>query len=492
MASSDRPWPESGELWHGILESMSDGVAVVDAAGKKRVVNRALCEMTGFARDELVGLTPPFPYWPEEHHGAIVDVFDRALAGDVTDSELIFRRKSGERFPVLVHPATVESGGSAVAYVATIKDISERKRIEQALRESEERWRSIAENPFDFVVIIDRDYRYTYVNHTAPGLATEDLLDKATPFDFVQPDHHDAMREAFERAFDEGVASAYDVYVPLTKTWYSSIVGPIFKDGRVTAASILTRDVTLQKQAEQALRQTQRMETLGRFASGIAHDFNNLLVPILGNAGLALARLPPDEPIAECVRDVVQAATRARELVSRVLLFARPAAERYQRVRVQDVAHEVIAFIRAAAPSTVEVKADIHPDSPPVMALQVEIHQVITNLCANAVKALEKTGGHVQVVVEPTTIEATPSGPPGRTSRAAVRIAVSDDGPGIATEDLPYVFDPFFSTRREGEGTGLGLSIVHAIATRLGGDVTAQSQPGAGARFEVRLPAASG
>ena len=147
--------------------------------------------------------------------------------------------------------------GKVECVIATFKDISDRKKLESTLRSSEERWRSIAENPYDFVVIIDTDYKYLYVNHTAPGLSPEDLVGKATPFDFVAPPFHAVMRAAFEKAFRTGAATTYDLYVEMLGRWFSNIVGPIKTDGVVTALSILTRDVTDTKTAEEAVRQSE-------------------------------------------------------------------------------------------------------------------------------------------------------------------------------------------------------------------------------------------
>src|SRR5687768_6437565 len=171
-------------FWERVVGAMADGLAVVDPEGVLIDVNPAFSRLVGFEREELVGLSPPFPYWPREALAEIESVFARALQGESATFELVLCRKSGERFPVLVNPVAIrDAEGRMECVIATFKDISVRKKLESTLRSSEERWRSIAENPFDFVVIIDADYKYLYVNHTAPGLRSEDLVGKATPFD---------------------------------------------------------------------------------------------------------------------------------------------------------------------------------------------------------------------------------------------------------------------------------------------------------------------
>jgi len=245
-------------FWHEVAAAMADGLAIVDPDGVLIEVNPAFSKLVGFDRQELLGLSPPFPFWPVEELSTIERAFGQGMDRESPTFELVLCRKNGARFPALVQPVRiVDKEGKLQCVFATIKDITVRKQLESTLRASEERWRSIAENPFDFVVIIDADYKYLYVNHTAPGLVPEQLIGKATPFDFVEPPFHDVMRRAFQEAFRTGQATTYDLYVEILDRWFSNIVGPIKTDGKVTALSVLTRDVTDTKTAEQALRQSE-------------------------------------------------------------------------------------------------------------------------------------------------------------------------------------------------------------------------------------------
>jgi PAS domain S-box-containing protein len=246
------------DFWLQVVTVMADGLVIVDRHGVLIEVNPAFTTLVGFDRQELLGCSPPFPFWPAEHRESIERVFALNVNGESRSYELVFRRKDGTRFPALVHPVMMtDPHGQVECLFATFKDITVRKELESTLRRSEERWRSIAENPYDFVVIVGADYKYLYVNHTAPGIHREDLIGKASPFDYVAPAFHDAMRDAFERAFQTGAATTYDIYVEILGRWFSNIVGPIKTDGVVTALSILTRDVTDTKRAEQALVQSE-------------------------------------------------------------------------------------------------------------------------------------------------------------------------------------------------------------------------------------------
>jgi PAS domain S-box-containing protein len=613
-------------FWRSVIEAFSDGVCITDTSGVHLEVNEALCKMTGYSRTELVGGRAPFPYWSAEGMDVIRAAFERTLRGEHDDFELLFCRKNGERFPVLVHPSEVRGpDGSTMFYLATVKDISERKRMETELQRSEQRWRSIAENPFDFVVVVDRNYRYTYVSHMFLGARPEDLVGKATPFNFVEPAQHAVMHEAMETSFREGIATSYDVFLPEQNRWLGSVVGPISEDGRVTSLSILTRDVTDKKRAEENLRQSehrlqlalaggdvgafdvdvatgdffgsprltallghgegypglprkagelrdrlhpddaeatlqalahalatdgafdaecrvrmasgeyrwfhgrgrlfretgreregagatrfsgfvtdvtdrkleaeqrrqleadlrhaQKLETLGTLAGGIAHDFNNLLVPIVGNAQVALRKIENASAARPKLEEILQAAARARELVRRILVFGRRSDERREPIYVPDLVREVLSLLEASMPATVQLGAHIVGDGPTVMGDPNQIHQALTNVCMNAYQALGSRPGHIDVTVE----TVTPDGAPPRGGRT-VRISVQDDGPGIPAEILDRVFDPFFTTKAAGGGSGLGLAIVHAIVTHHGGTVTAHSEPGRGALFQLSLP----
>jgi two-component system cell cycle sensor histidine kinase/response regulator CckA len=488
---SARPWEDAGGLFRSVVDAISDGVTIVDLSGVQCFVNRAFCEMVGYEAGELVGASSPFCYWPEDQREHLSEVLRAAMGGSCEEFEVWLQKKNGQRFPALLRAGTVPEEGRVIAYVATVKDISGRKDMERALRLSEERWRAIAENPFDFVVTLDSKYRFTYVNHPAQGVRAEDLIGKATPLDFIAPEHHALVRETYERAFHELKPGSYELFVPVVGKWLSTIVGPIVVDGVATGISLQTRDVTSQKLAEQALRQAQRMEALGRLAGGIAHDFNNLLLPILGNASLAQLDLAEDHPTQAKLADIVRAAELASELVSRVLLFGREQPRQRQAVRVQDVACEVARFMSAAAPPKVRIETELDDACPPVLGAVDELHQVVTNLCTNAIQAVAEQGGTVTLAVERAEAaesSVTVGGAEARASRA-VRLLVRDTGAGIPEALQARVFDPFFSTRPVGQGTGLGLSIVQSIVTRYGGSVSLDSRSGFGTRVLVLLPA---
>jgi PAS domain S-box-containing protein len=614
-------------FWRAVVAAIPDGVCIFAVDGVLVGVNEAFCRMTGFSEEELIGSAPPFPYWPGEDLELMRALHEKILRGAVTDFELTVCCKTGERFPAHLHASIIaETGESSGQYfLATIRDITDRARRESDLRRSERRWQSIVENPFDFVTVIDREYKYTYVNHTAPGILLEDLIGKATPFDFIDPAFYSDVRNTMDRSFRDGVATFYEAFSPQLDKWFGSVVGPIFEDGVVTSLSILTRDITDSKRAENAVRQSehrlrlalaggdvgafdlnvlsgefycsphfyrllgyaedsskppltlhdflrrlhpddareteatlrlaldteapfdaeyrfrtesdgyrwfhgrgrsfresdgvirfsgfvtdvtdrraaddqrvrleaqlrhaQKLETLGTLAGGIAHDFNNLLVPILGNAQLALRVIEPFAPARSEVEDILRAAARARELVSRILVFGRRAEERREPVSIPNVVREVLAFLKASVPSNIQIAAHFAEDCPSIMGDPNQIHQALTNVCANAYQAIGPSGGHIDINVTTVNLDPTFAMVHAMRKGPAVCVSVKDTGPGITAVVLHRVFEPFFTTKAAGEGSGLGLAMVHAIMSKHGGTATAQSKEGHGAVFELYFPA---
>ena len=473
---------ESSGLLSRMVEAMFDGVSVVDASGEQSYVNDALCAMLGFSRDELLGKHAPYPYWPVEELPNLEAAVRRSATGRSKPCDLVLQRKNGERFHVTVATVTLtDEAGAVVARCATIKDISEQKRVERSLREAEERWRSIAENPFDFVVVIDREHRYTYVNHTAPGLSRESLIGRATPFDFVDAKHHDAMRAAFEKTFRTGEATAYDVHVPQLDAWYASVVGAVVEHGQVTGLSILTRDITEQKRTEEELKRTEqrlrdshKIETLGMLAGGIAHDINNVLTPIVAYSELAQRELSSEHRVQEYLDAIRVASHRASDLVRRVLLFSRRQEPKKATVDLRDIVRSDTSLVRASLPATIELVIDV-PDEPfYVLADPAQLGQVLANLVSNALQALEQHGGRVAISL--------------RRAESGVVLSVTDNGPGMDAETQRRAFEPFFTTKPLGAGTGLGLSIVHGVVREHGGEVELRSAPGEGTAVMVHLP----
>jgi PAS domain S-box-containing protein len=246
-------------------------------------------------------------------------------------------------------------------------------------------------------------------------------------------------------------------------------------------------DIDARKRAEGQLRQAQKLEALGTLAGGIAHDFNNILAAILGYGEMAQRGAPPGTPMRRNLDAVMNAGLRAKSLVERILAFSRSGVGERVPVHVGAVVSETLDLVRASLPHALQLHSRLDAGDAAVLGDPTQIHQVVMNLCANAVQATK--AGSITVATDAVALEAarvvaTSTLPPGR----YVRITVEDTGTGIAPDVLERAFDPFFTTKEVGVGTGLGLSLVHGIATDLGGGIAVESTPGVGSAFSVFLP----
>lgn len=257
------------------------------------------------------------------------------------------------------------------------------------------------------------------------------------------------------------------------------------------------RDITEQKEAESnqremeiRLAQSQRLETIGTLAGGIAHDFNNILAGMMGFVDLALRAVPPGSETAEYLRGARDGGIRARDLVRRLLIFARKGTDTVrQPLYLRQLVGDTISLLRATQPASIEIRTELPEEVGPVIADAAQVQLVLMNLCVNAAQAIGARQGHITLSLRrvehcPAELDRCPVGP-------HACLTVTDDGCGMDEATRARIFEPFFSTKAQGEGTGLGLSIVHGIVHDHGGSMRVESAPGRGATFEIFLPLAA-
>jgi len=241
---------------------------------------------------------------------------------------------------------------------------------------------------------------------------------------------------------------------------------------------------------ERHLRQSQKMEAIGTLASGIAHDFNNILGAVIGYAEIALLHSPIGSKSRKSIEMVLSAGGRARDLVNQILAFSRQSEEERKPVQIDHILQEVLRFMRASLPATIEIRKEIASDVESIMADPIQIQQVLMNLCTNALHAMEGMGGTLDVELASVTLtpedaQMLPDLKPG----PHVRITVKDTGHGMSEATLAKIFDPYFTTKAKGVGTGLGLTVVHGIVKKHGGAIRVQSELGKGSTFHLYFPA---
>ncbi len=273
--------------------------------------------------------------------------------------------------------------------------------------------------------------------------------------------------------------------------------GVVLPDATGEAYRILgsIKDITVRKEeeearrrAEQQVQHSQRLESLGVLAGGIAHDFNNLLAVIIGLTDMALNEVPKKSAIHEDLKEVLQAAHRAKDLVKQILTFSRQTGEENTPLYLHVVAREALKLLKVTAPPTIEIIDNIDVHSGAIMGNPAQIHQVVMNYCTNAIQAMPK-GGKLEVDVRDVTLDDNASQiHPKLKPGAYVKLTVCDTGYGMEPHILERIFDPFFTTKKPSEGTGMGLAVVHGIVTSHGGAIVVESKPSMGSTFYTYFP----
>jgi len=243
------------------------------------------------------------------------------------------------------------------------------------------------------------------------------------------------------------------------------------------------------RKLEAELRQAQKMEAIGTLAGGIAHDFNNILSAIYGYTQLALIQVEGQEGAKTKLNEVLKASDRAKELVKQILTFSRQTEQELKPLNVTTVVKEVLKFLRASLPTSVEIRQDIRINSGLVLSDPTQIHQVLMNLCTNAVQAMKEEKGVLEVNIEEVELDIEDvAGQPDLVPGPYIKLSVKDTGHGIDPANMERIFDPYFTTKKKGEGTGLGLSVVMGIVKSHHGMIRVESKPGKGSAFDMLPP----
>ena len=485
---------------YGIIATDLDGVVTVFNPGAER--------MLGYTSEEVVGKQTPLLWHLDAEISDRSEELSRMLIrpingfavftefarqGKTQADEWTMVRKNATRFAArLVVTAIRNENEEITGFLGIVEDITDRKKSEEFIK-------NILDCVDEGFIIVDRDFRILSANKAYSQLfdmPVEDILGKycyEVSLHVSTPCFESGSDCAVQRVFATGQphsvtymhkdAKGATVYIE-TKAY------PHAKDsnGRVITAIETLADVTAQHTLESQLRQAQKMEAIGALAGGIAHDFNNILTPILGYSELVVERLPLDGLERGLVQEIRNAGIRAKELVKQILTFSRQTEQQRQPVQMHLIVKEALKLLRSTIPATIAIKQNV-VDCGMVMADPTQIHQVLMNLCTNAYHAMRETGGELSVslsVVEITAQDyqdnlALQPGP-------HVLLVVRDTGCGMSKELQERIFEPYFTTKKQGDGTGLGLSVVHGIVRSYQGHITVYSEPGQGSAFHVYLP----
>ncbi len=379
----------------------------------------------------------------------------------------------------------------------SIRYAIERKRIEAALKQREQEFRTLAENAPDVIARFDRQLRHIYIN-SAGGLTqsipAQDALGKTVRELGLPEAPVNQWEEALGQVFTTGAQTSIEFEFPTpngVRFYQSQFVPEFAPDGSIESVLAISRDLTEQKQLETQFLRAQRLESLGTLASGIAHDMNNILAPMLASAQLLPVLIPTlDKQSQQLLKIFEDNTRRGTELAKQILTFARGLEGERVAVQVKHILTELEQTIKSTFPKSIEITRTFpKQDVWLVSANATQLHQVFMNLCVNARDAM-LNGGVLSIAVENRVIDEMYA----RMHLEAkvgpyVVITFADTGTGISPQHIDRIFEPFFTTKDLGKGTGLGLSTAIGIIGNHGGFLTVSSQVDIGTQFQVFLPA---
>ena len=504
---ADQALRASEEQYRAIFNASADALVLRAADFSIIDVNATYEAMSGYSRAEVLGVDRVLAN-PPEVMDTIRALHEKAISGAAIRLETQLLRRDGQRYELELRGVPIQHCGKPhVLYMG--RDITQAKRAERALRDSEEQYRAIFNASADALVLRDADYRAVEVNPayvSMSGYTREEVL----AADQVLTQADEPMRTR-HRAEHELALAGKELRFEVTATR---------KDGSTLQAEVrgtpmmycgqphvlyAVRDLTERTAAERRraelerqLRQAQKMEAIGQLTGGLAHDFNNILTSVLGYVAMAQERpaAAADPVLARQLDQARLAAERARDHVTQLLAFSRPRSGERRLVAPITLARQALQLLRPNLPSSMEVECPQQSDGaellvPPVVADPVQLEQVLFNLCINARDAI---GGYGTI-----RVRIGHSGAVGRCASCGARledvgwvwVEVADDGRGMSQEVIERMFEPFFTTKEVGRGTGMGLAMVHGIVHDHDGHIQVTSALGEGSVFRVLLPAAA-
>lgn len=495
------------DKYQTILETIHEGYYELDLSGRIVFMNRAMANMLGMPGEDLLGSDFAGRHCAEGGDCVLREAHRLLLEGEGSAEQIVtleVARPDGRQALLEVSVSLLCDGDSLpLGFRGVCRDITDRKRSEAAARDAEQRYNQLFDEANDIIYTHDMNGYFTSLNRAGErmsGYLSEEAR-RLCVFDIIAPEHAEQARKMFTTKRMDGDVTRYELEivardgrrVPLEVS-----TRLLLKNGVPGGVLGIARDITERRHAEeerrrleQKLLHIQKLEGLGELAGGIVRDFNNLLVGVLGNAGLALRRLPKDSPVGIYIKRIEAAAQRASELTGQLMAYSGRSSFVARPVNLARAVSGVLDQLGGGLPDNIEIRSEHPQETPQILADWSQLQQVVLNLITNAVEAIGGVPGIV--TVRTGTVRATPeylaqvyyheAAGPG----LFVSLEVSDNGRGMGEEEKARIFDPFYSTKPEGHG--LGLAAILGIVRGHRGAISVYSEPGLGTRFRLLFPA---
>ena len=486
----------SEERYRLLFNSESDAIVVIDVGSLRLVdVNEAVVDLYGYSREELLALRiTDLSAEPEETRHQVISHSDR-----VQIPLRYHRKKDGSDFPVEITGRFFELKGQRLL-LAAMRDISERQRAEEALRENRRFLSELIENSGNVIFVKDLTGRYTLVNRRfeeVTGMTRENIIGRADEELFPA-----AVAEQFRRhdleVMDSGRVMKTEENLEDADGRRSFLVVkfPLLHEaGGFSGICGMATEFTERRQAEEErerlreqLAQVHKMESVGRLAGGIAHDFNNMLGVILGHTELAMAKIDPADQLHANLKEIEKAARHSADLTKQLLTFARRQTVVPKVLDLNSTVTGMLKMLERLIGEDIDIAWQPGEDLWPVRIDPSQVDQVLANLCANARDAVANVGKIIISTENVRIRDAFCAGHEGCAAGDYVLLSVTDNGCGMDVEAVKLLFEPFYTTKELGKGVGLGLATVYGIVQQNSGFIKVDSKPGSGTTFRIYLP----
>jgi len=444
--------------------------------------------------DDMIGLNIAESLYvnPADRATVLAQIHER---GYLKDYEVTLKRRDGTVMPGSISSHQYyDDEGNVLGVEGIFREITERKKAQEALRLSEERFsKAFYMSPAPTIISTLEDGRYLSVNDAflqMLGYSREEMIGRTASELNVWANYEDRIK-LFQKYAQLGFIRGELLHLR-TKSGdirYVLVSAELITLDADQYVLSIFYDITEQRRMENQLRQTQKMEAIGTLAGGIAHDFNNILSAIIGYTEMALGDADISERLQRYLEQIHKGSERATDLVKQILTFSRRQDQERKPVLVAPIIKEGIKLLRSSLPSTINITQAISQEPMIVLTDPTQIHQVLMNLCTNAAHAMRERGGilDVQLSREKAAVPR-PLHPFELNAGDYMKLTVGDTGCGIDPSIMERIFDPFFTTKDHGEGTGLGLSVIYGILRDHNGAVDIASEPGKGTTVSLYFP----
>jgi two-component system cell cycle sensor histidine kinase/response regulator CckA len=492
---------QSEYLYRTLTESSLTGI-YMSREGHYVFANEMFYKIVGYSWEDLKSIDPLDLIAPEERN-RIAEIFRKRLSGEdvVSEYETKMIHRDGTKLDVQVRAALIQFENKPTV-LGNMIDVTKRKRAEEALKASEEKYRTLVESTSDAILMSNEEREIISVNQAfchlfgfnkgeIEGKSTRTIHPSEESFKSFGELAYPIVEKARSFRSEWNLLRKDGTIFPV-ETVVSAIVSP---NGSTEGVVGIIRDITERKQAEkemvalqEQLQQSQKMEAVGRLAGGVAHDFNNLLTVLLGTSQLILLELDKDNPLRDRIEEIIRTSERAATLTRQLLAFSRRQIMEFKVLDLNAVIKNLGRMLLRIIGEDIELVTVFAEDLGKIKSDSGQIEQVMMNLAVNGKDAMPHGG---KLIIETDNAELDEDfarSHAGTKAGQYVRLMVSDTGKGMPPEVREKIFEPFFTTKEKGKGTGLGLSTVYGIVRQSGGNIWVYSEPGKGATFKIYFP----